>query len=152
MIDYVVYYGHYRTEVTDDGAVAAVIQKLGCSTRSCWSIPIAFHCDETLEIDVATTIIANCPPGNLLIFTKSEQLVEGITELPIWKRMRWREQNGAPIENAEAWKALDYVLQHRGGKVQWHWIPNLYDGLLHHEAGLDARECAVQQERYYLGI
>jgi len=146
MIDYVVYYNYYPAGQRSDGVLTAVLTAVVTKPDgwgvSFLSIPMSIHSKETLEIDIASTIVEHCPPGNLLIFSTNELLVKGITGLPEWKKKRWRERDSAPIEHAEAWKALDRALKRRSGTVQWHWIHGLYEQDIQEEAELYASESA----------
>lgn len=55
------------------------------------------------------------------LYTDSQYVRKGITEwMSNWLKKGWRLSSGAPVKNADLWKALnDAVARHQ---INWHWV------------------------------
>lgn len=61
-------------------------------------------------------------PCNVTIFTDSKYLQNGISKwIGGWKRQGWvKHPSGAPVKNADLWKALDAATQPH--TITWKWV------------------------------
>ncbi len=84
-------------------------------------------------------------PGVALIHSDSIYVIEGITKwILAWKRRGWTTAEGAPVKNADLWRALEAAVAARGeGGVEWRWVR----GHAGHDANERCDEIAVARAK-----
>ena len=55
------------------------------------------------------------------LYSDSQYVINGVTQLEHWRRARWKPQNGKPIKNLDLWKILDILISQQPC-ILWHWI------------------------------
>lgn len=74
-----------------------------------------------MEMTAAITALETLKrPCNIILYTDSQYLKNGITSwLPNWKKRNWKRKGGA-LKNIDLWKKLD--AQASLHSIQWHWV------------------------------
>ncbi len=72
-----------------------------------------------MEITAAVEGLLMLPPGSdVLIFTTSDYLFQGITKwIHGWRKRNWQKRDGKPVANGDLWQALDKLCQNYA--VRW---------------------------------
>jgi ribonuclease HI len=75
---------------------------------------------ELMAVIESLKIIKN-PPQNLVVYTDSKYVQEGITRWIFgWKKNGWKTANKKPVKNIELWQELDSLSKNHN--IDWQWV------------------------------